>query len=344
MVLTDKKSETPVTLDEFSTFPVALVYAKDKAVAVAVSGGPDSMALCLLLSKWAEKHGGVAIHAITVDHGLRPEATEEARQVSCWLSDIPFVTHKILTVKPENISSKSRIMEEARKARYGLLHDYCRKHNISKLYVAHHMNDQAETLLFRLAKGSGIDGLCAMRGEQFYDEGLTLMRPFLGVSKDRLIATCNAHGVSYVTDPSNKNTSFARVRLRQSAEILAKEGLSAKRLAVTAARLERGREALDIFAERIYRQALKSEDLQAVSFSYEALRTEPAEIRLRVLKRAMSHFKKTQNQNRGYGPRTERLEALEKRIFCEETFPGATLGGFLFSFDAKWGLLTIRPE
>lgn len=320
--------------------------ADEKAVAVAVSGGPDSMALCYLMScRAAHYNPRLQIHAVTVDHGLRAGAAAEARKAGQWLADFPHVRHAILGGGRDGRSApESRIMEYARDMRYGLLSDYCAQHRISKLYVAHHKDDQAETFLFRLAKGSGLDGLSAMRPVQPFGDDLALCRPFLTVEKERLVASCKAYDVPYAEDPSNRRDDFARVRLRQSADILAAEGLSAKRLSVTAARLDRARQALVFYADIAYEQAVRQESGHAVSFSFAALAAAPEEIRLRVLQKAVTVLRRRLDRAHVYGPRTERFEALADRIFSDPSFKSATLGGFIFARDKKRDELAVTPE
>lgn len=317
----------------------------EKRIAVAVSGGPDSMALCYLLSCWASHFAPeLEIDALTVDHGLRRRSAPEARKTGAWVSVFPHVRHHILTRKETDDTPQAKIMEWARETRYGLLSEHCRQYDISKLYVAHHGEDQAETFLFRLAKGSGLDGLSAMRPVQNYNDHLALCRPLLSLTKKSLIDICEAGGVPYVDDPTNSNTDFARARLRKSAAVLAHEGLDAKRLSVTAARLARGREALDVFADRVYESTITGSDRNGLAFSYNGLAAEPMEIRLRVLQKAMAHIRHHNNMGSSYGPRMERFEALLGRIFGDPSFKSATLGGFIFVRDKKRDELAIIPE
>ncbi len=320
--------------EEFAVCPGISDLSQECAVAVAVSGGPDSMALCRLLADYAAEHGGPEIYAVTVDHGLRPAARDEALQVGVWLKDWPFVKHDVLTIPPvENMSS--RIMEAARDGRYALMAAYCREQGIDRLFLAHHRDDQAETFLFRLAKGSGLDGLSAMRPLQDYADDLQLVRPLLGFSKDRLVATCEEAAVSFVTDPTNENARFARARLRQAQSVLEKEGLTAKRLAVTASRMARAREALDFYADNIFKN-VAAEQGDKLVLDFARLQAEPAEIRLRVLLKAMDI--------KGYGPRMEKMEGLAARLFEDQSFTKATLGGFIFHYDRKRGLICIEKE
>lgn len=214
-------------------------------IAIGVSGGPDSMALAYLFSRWTEEQNGPHIHVLSVDHGLRPEAVAEVEHVRQMSESWPKTAHYIL--KWEGEKPAQRVQESARAARYDLMAAHCKSHDIGALALAHHRDDQAETVLFRLAKGSGLDGLAGMRQVQKRG-GLDLFRPLLDVSKEDILALCAVENIAYIEDPSNEKKRYARVRLRQSREVLEREGISSKRLAMTAKRMDRARCALDYFA------------------------------------------------------------------------------------------------
>lgn len=311
--------------------------APEKHLAVAVSGGPDSMALLWLLSKWAEKRN-IRLHAYTVDHGLRAESAQEARSVGEWVKDWPGVTHKILTW--EGGKPESRLLEEARAARYGLMAAAMKDEGLKHLFIAHHRDDQAETFLFRLAKGSGLDGLAGMQEIHVMENGITLVRPLLDASKDDLIQICKVNDVPYVDDPTNKNEHYFRPRLRAAREILEGEGLSSKRLAVTARRLARAKSALEDLARDIFAAALQEKRNDGFLFDYKALSAAHEELVLRVLSMAMNELRPESD----YGPRMERLENLLERILYETAFKSATLGGCLFALDRKNETLWVGKE
>jgi len=307
--------------------------AKGVAVAVGVSGGPDSMALCRVLSQYATG----PVHAVTVDHGLRPEAAQEAAQVGAWLAGWNDVQHIIL--KREKAGA-TRLQEKAREDRYALMAEYCAQNDIDAVFTAHHQDDQAETFLFRLAKGSGLDGLGAMRSVHAYNDTLKIIRPFLDVPKSALVSYCETHSLPFVTDPSNEDSRFARVRLRDSYEILNREGLSTKRLAVTASRLARARDALDFYAGRILAQAIFENERNRIVLQSALVISEPEEVRLRVLAGLIDRLA----AKREYGPRLERLEELSLQVFGDPGFKKASLAGCLVGFDRKNGLITVETE
>jgi tRNA(Ile)-lysidine synthase len=180
-------------------------------IAVAVSGGSDSMALALLLDEWAS-HRDARIEAITIDHGLRAESPAEAEQVARWLATRRVTYHTILPwtdPKPE-----AGIQAAARVARYHLLTEHCRGAGILHLCLAHHLDDQVETRAMRAARQSGPSGLAGMSALREW-RGVRLLRPLLGIPKQALQATLTARGQEWIDDPSNRNPAFERARLRE---------------------------------------------------------------------------------------------------------------------------------
>lgn len=309
----------------------------DAALAVGVSGGPDSMALCHMLSVWAGARG-VRVHAVTVDHGLRAEAAEEAAMVGRAVSQWPQVSHVVL--RWEGDKPDTRILEEARQARYDLIETYLEKHGIAHVFTAHHQDDQAETFLIRLAKGSGLDGLAAMMPVQEKRSGIIVCRPLLTCPKEDLIAYCEARNIPFVNDPTNADAHYLRPRLRAARAILEEEGLSSKRLAVTAQRLARARQALETLSEDLFARAMTARGEDKVALDWNILSAAPEELILRVLLRCVDLL----NPARDYAPRMERMEQLLDRLLWEETFKSATLGGCLFARNHKNHLLTIEKE
>ncbi len=308
----------------------------ESAVAVAVSGGADSMALAFLLSRWAVEHG-VELHVLSVDHGFRAAAKDEVLQVAEVVSGWKNVTHHILTYT--GALPESAIQEEARNLRYRLMAERCAELGVRYLCLAHHRDDQGETVLFRLAKGSGLDGLCAMRAVSAYSDDLDLVRPLLEVSKAELLAFCVREGISYIDDPSNENMDFARVRLRAAREVLEAEGLSNKRLALSAKRLQRARDALEAAAEVLYLRAVSLEG-NVVNLDVSALRAAPEEIAFRVILQVVKRLR----VGADYNPRLERLEALFQDFWDGGVFRKRTLGGLVFSICTDGGVLRICLE
>ncbi len=178
-------------------------------LALAVSGGADSLALAILADRWAKERGG-EVCAVTVDHGLRQESAQEIRRLGGWLGALG-IRHEVLLWQGEK--PLSGIEAKARRARYRLLSLWCRREGCLHLLTAHHRDDQRETHLIRRRAKSGPDGLAAMSGVREID-GCRLLRPFLATPKSRLVATLDALGQPFLCDPSNENPAFERARLR----------------------------------------------------------------------------------------------------------------------------------
>jgi tRNA(Ile)-lysidine synthase len=315
-------------------------------LAVAVSGGPDSMALCALLASWLERENSdiPALHVLSVDHGLRPEAAQEVNAVAAWLKNRPRIVHAALKCNLFSTPDQDgkRIMENARKARYAVMADYCRTEGIKSLFLAHHRDDQAETLLFRLAKGSGLDGLAAMRPVHPYSDSLTLLRPLLDVPKAALINFCETHAIPFVTDPSNVSTRFARPRLRKARTALEEEGITSKRLALTARRLARARDALDRLAGEAFKSTLTNRTEYAITLNWTVLKTSPEEIALRALLIAINTLHPESWTT--YGPPLEKIEHLFNELLNMPRFRKRTLHGVIFERDDKNGDLRLSRE
>ena len=228
-------AEFAARLDRLAAFETAPL------VAVAVSGGPDSLALTILADRWARQRGG-EIRALSVDHRLRPESAAELSRLAGWLRG-RAIPHEILVWEGEK--PRTHIQEAARTARYRLLEEWCRKAGCLHLLTGHHREDQVETHLLRRAARSGSDGLAGMSAIRELDF-CRILRPLLDVAKARLVATLAAERQPFVSDPSNRNPAFARARLRERAADGAFDAMPGdiRRLGRERARREHARDAL----------------------------------------------------------------------------------------------------
>ncbi|MFG1423670.1 tRNA lysidine(34) synthetase TilS [Roseixanthobacter liquoris] len=256
------------------------------AVLLACSGGPDSTALMELAARWARLYPAApALFAATVDHGLRAAAADEARMVADQARRLA-VPHAILDWAGPRITG--RIQERARAARYALLVAHARQVGAQAIVTAHTLDDQAETILMRLARGSGLSGLAGMAAAT-RREGVMLLRPLLAIPKARLIATLEASQIGFVRDPSNANPAFTRVRLRALMPLLAGEGLDAAGLSRLGRRMARAEAALEQAADHAL-AALAAEPWPAagpIRLPRAAFFALPEEIALRVMLRLL---------------------------------------------------------
>lgn len=206
------ESAEPLTDDAFDNLMTRFApFEARPAIAVAVSGGGDSMALAALAKSWSDRHRG-SVNAFIVDHGLRPESAEEAMTVASRCRALGLKSDILMWTGDKPTTG---IQMAARQARYRLLTDACRKAGILHLLVAHHADDQAETVAMRIQRDSASPGLAGMSALLEWHD-LRLLRPLLGVPKVRLLATAKARGLCWVEDPSNLDPAFARGRLRRS--------------------------------------------------------------------------------------------------------------------------------
>ncbi len=214
---------------------------------VAVSGGPDSTALLLLLARWRSGlEQPPRLLAATIDHGLREEAKAEAEDVARFARQLG-IEHRTLPWTQRK--PKTGLMKAARLARYRLLSEAAREAGAAHVLTAHTRDDQAETVLIRMARGSGVSGLAGMAAFTSIPvkegRGLALVRPLLDIPKSRLIATLKAAKIPYADDPSNRDPRFTRSRFRELMPALAREGLTAARLVALASRVQRVEDALN---------------------------------------------------------------------------------------------------
>jgi tRNA(Ile)-lysidine synthase len=260
---------------------------------IAASGGPDSTALLLLAAGWTKRlKKPPKLLAVTVDHGLRPEAAAEAASVKRLASRLG-VPHR--TVHWQGKKPKTGLQEAARLARYRLLAQTAARARYAHVLTAHTLDDQAETVLFRLARGSGLAGLAGMAAATLLpvdaESQVFIVRPLLHIPKARLVATLRAAQIAYSDDPSNFDPKFTRARLRALMPVLAREGLDAHGFARLAARMRRADSAIE-FAVHAARAALAPAawpQRGPVVFDAAKFNELPAEVGLRLLGRAIAH-------------------------------------------------------
>lgn len=274
--------------------------------AVAVSGGPDS----LQLLAYAKQHY-THVHALIVDHRLRPDSTEEARKVASWL-DTPVT---ILTWEHPTIETGKQ--EKAREARYQLMVDWCKAHDYPVLLVGHHRQDQLETFLMRLSRGSGPRGLCGMQPE-LVREGIQILRPFLALDKPM-------PPEQYVDDPSNQDETYTRVRYRKAIGHLVEAGFSMEGFQTSLRKLQAAEDFLQQEEDRFF-----AHHVQGLSVTYEALRQLPLVLFERVAQRWVG-------QSIRYATVERLWQALQS-----PAWKASTMGGYVWR--RKGELVTIYPE
>lgn len=266
---------------------------------VAVSGGGDSIALLHLLADWQDQ-GGPTVRAVTVDHGLRPEAAAEAAAVA-QICARRGVSHD--TLQWQGWDGRGNLPDQARRARYRLMAEWAGKNGIDTIAVGHTADDLAETFLMRLARGSGVDGLAAMDARRL-SRGVHWLRPLLTVRRGTLREWLRARDLGWSEDPTNDDPAYDRVRVRQALAILDPLGITVEGLVATATRLRSASEALRSAALGLARAAVKIEAGDVV-IDRAMLEAAPVETRNRLLSQALIWV-----ASADYRPRYQTLQAI----------------------------------
>jgi tRNA(Ile)-lysidine synthase len=327
----------PVADDELDA--LFALFPSTGRVILAVSGGADSTALMLLARRWRTRQSeGPDLVVATVDHALRTGSRKEAEQV-CALARTLGLPCDLLTWTGPKPSTG--IEAAARDARHALLAEFADRCGAAHVALGHTLDDQAETVLMRLAAGSAPAGLAGMRARETRD-GLSMLRPLLGIRKERLIATLRRAGIEWIEDPTNADQRFARARLRAARAALAREGLTPERLARLAQRMARYEDVVAGGAHAA-REMMRHPDRPA-RLNGAALVAVPEELALRVLAAEIRDL--VGGRDKGARPaRLHRLEALWKELrpaLIAGRSAKRTLGGALIAVDSDRSILVTR--
>ncbi|MCX7285706.1 MAG: tRNA lysidine(34) synthetase TilS [Novosphingobium sp.] len=243
---------------------------------MAVSGGPDSLALLLLFHEVAPRDFLVA----TVDHGLRPEAAAEAAMVAALCARLG-VPHHTLTL---SLEQGSAVQQRARVARYAALGHWCTAQGLAALVTAHHADDQAETMVMRLNRGAGLRGLAAMRPRAIVPgtAGLPLLRPLLGWRRADLAQVVTMAGLAAADDPSNRDAAYERVRVR--AAMTASKAFDPLGFAAAADHLAQADQALEWIVDRLWQELARDD----AGFTWNPPAGLPPALALRILERILA--------------------------------------------------------
>ena len=293
-------------------------YIDNKPIALAVSGGPDSTAM-MQIAALSKKLKNSNVTVIVVDHGLREESKNEANIVG---QNAKLLGFKFKILKWDGVKPKTRIQEIARKTRYKLMTSWCKKKGIEKLFLAHHLDDQVETFLMRLGKGSGVDGLAVMN---YVTEisSLKLVRPFLEIPKTRFIKILSITNLEWISDPSNFNSDYKRSRIRKILPILSKEGINSKQIGLVIKRMRSAKDALNTQTNILLKKYLSNVDNVAYFLNKELLKdVKEKEILLRVLEKIFMNI-----SGSIYPPRRNKLENIISWILKNNNIKAKTLTG-----------------
>ncbi len=310
----------------------ALAAAQEGEIGVAVSGGSDSLALLLLMQDAAEG-AGRRVAAVTIDHGLRTASAGESEGVAalCAARGIPHAICRWV-----GWDGGGNLQDQARQARRQLIADWARARGIGAVALGHTLDDQAETVAMRLARGSGVDGLSGMRPVAAAG-GIRWLRPLLGVRRSALREWLAGQGVAWVEDPSNEDLRFDRIKARQALPVLAGLGIGPGRLAATARAMARAREALERATADLARLCLRDGGAGDLVLDPGPFADAAEEVRLRLLSAALCWV-----SGAVYRPRLVRLEAALAAVEGGRVGHGLTLHGCVLR--ARGGRVAVRRE
>ena len=301
----------PETLPELLS--AALLPDPPKVLGVAVSGGGDSIALLHLLKEFCDARE-IGLRAVTVDHGLRPEAAEEAAQVSHHCARIG-VAHDTLVW--QCWSGEGNLQNAARVARYDMMATWAKQRAITTVATGHTADDQAETVLMRLARRSGVDGLAAIQ-HRTLRHGITWVRPLLKARRNVLRRYLMKRDVCWIDDPSNEDERFDRIKARRALELLAPLGIDAAALTEVAENMAQARKALD-WQTFLAAKHIITVQAGAVVLAEANLKLQPDEVQRRLIIKAINWV-----TGSIYAPRRA---AVANVLTALQKGQGATLGG-----------------
>jgi tRNA(Ile)-lysidine synthase len=295
-----------------------LDHLNKKIYTVAVSGGPDSLALVALTKAYSYTNK-TKFHYVLVDHNIRLNSAKEAKQVKKLLKKNK-INLKIIVNKKKITKN---IQGLARHIRYEILSNYCRKHNVSTLITAHNLEDQVETFFIRLSRGSGLKGLSSMKFLSKIDNKVNLCRPLLDIKKKFLIKISKNIFGKYFKDPSNKSLKYLRTKVRTLKKPLEKSGIDYDQIIKSINNLALSKATLDEYLKKIFKTSIRKKSKE-VLLNFKKFKKHNKEVKIALINESIKRIK-----NNYYNPRSKKVENLiinmEKRNFKK-----STLGGCVF--------------
>ncbi len=314
----------------YLNFQKKLDNLKIKKLGVAVSGGPDSLALAAF-SKAYEQQRKVKFYYILVDHKIRKNSSKEAIEVKSLLKK-----HNIfLRILNNRILIKKNIQGQARKIRYEMISNFCKKNKTKMILTAHNLEDQVETFFIRLSRGSGLTGLSAMSPMTKFNRSIYIFRPFLDIKKKVLInVTKNIFG-KYFKDPSNKNKIYLRSKVRSLKKPLENSGIVYDQIIKSINNLASSKATLDSYYLKTSKEII-SKTKKNVLINFDKFMSQNNEIKIKIINESIKTLK-----NNYYTIRSKKVLNLIEN-FKNENFKKSTLGGCLF--EKKMGFLMLKTE
>jgi tRNA(Ile)-lysidine synthase len=299
----------------YSVFKDRLNSCKNKNFLIAVSGGPDSLALTALAKSYSYKNK-CKIYYVLVDHNLRKNSSNEAKSVKKLLKK-----HQInLNILKNKKDIKKNVQSEARVIRYNLLSNFCKKKKIKTIVTGHNLEDQVETFLIRLSRGSGLHGLSAMNQINKIGRNVYLLRPLLDIKKKNLINISKVIFRKFYKDPSNTNTKYLRTRVRNLKKSLEASGINYDRIFQSIKNLASSRDTLDLYFNEIYNHVTDIKK-NKIFLNIKKLNSLNEEMKMRVFKKSIVDLTNTY-----YSPRAKKIFNLISLIKVKKNVK-FTLGG-----------------
>lgn len=302
-------------LKVYSLFKNNLTFNKKKSFLVAVSGGPDSLAL-VALSKLYSDEKKINVYYALVDHGIRMNSSKEAHSVKKLLKENKIFLN-ILKNKKE---IKKNIQKNAREIRYDLLKKFCQKKNIFCILTAHHSEDQVETFLIRLSRGSGVQGLSSMKIKSELTSKIKLIRPLLESKKKELIYISKNFFGKFFKDPTNTNIKYLRTKVRRLKKALEISGIHHDQIIKSINNLGSTNDTLNLFTDKIYKNIVKKKKNKLI-IDYKIISKENTEIQIKLIGKAIKKISKSY-----YPPRSKKITTLIRNIILKKQ-KKFTLGG-----------------
>ena len=302
----------------FSNFKSKLNLTNKKKFVVALSGGPDSLALAALSKAYTYCYES-KFYYVLINHNIRRNSLQEAKKVKNLLQK-KQINLKIISNKKK---IEKNIQGEARNIRYELLSNFCLKNNIRSLITAHNLDDQVETFLIRLSRGSGLRGLSAMRPKSKISSKIDLYRPLLDTKKEFLIKISKKTFGNFIKDPSNKNLKYLRTKVRTLKKPLEKSGVEYEQIFKSIRNLSDSRDSLDDFLKKEFSKIIKKKDRE-ILINLKKFKKHNNEIKMAIINASIKKLKKNY-----YDPRAKKVINLIRTI-DKKGFKKSTLGGCIF--------------
>ena len=302
----------------FLNFKSKLDTLKKKKYVVAVSGGPDSLALVALTKayKFCKKS---KFYYVLVDHNIRKNSSQEAKKVKNLLKKQNLNLRVFLNKK----KITKNIQAEARNARYDILKNFCKKNKIKIILTAHNLEDQVETFLIRLSRGSGLKGLSSMKTFSKINNQLSLFRPLLDTKKEFLIKISKAIFGKYFKDPSNKNEKYLRTKVRSLKKPLEKSGIKYEKIFRSIQNLSDSKKTLELYLKNIFKELIKRKNME-ISINFKKYIDLNKDTKIALINMSIKQLKSNY-----YDLRSKKVENLIRSIEKKE-FKNITLGGCIF--------------